>query len=152
MAFPKNKKRKVVFQKISAKEIMSEVVVKVEQNTSVSDVAHLMLRDRISGLPVVDKKKKVVGMLTLTDLFKMINDAAGTTDKDFYEQILFFRKRRVCEIMSRNVYAISPHTTLDKMLHLLLEKSIHSFPVVRAGKLIGIVGRHDILNAVFTFC
>ncbi|MFA5060571.1 MAG: CBS domain-containing protein [Candidatus Omnitrophota bacterium] len=151
MTKKRSPKVKVNFQKILAQDLMSEVVVNVTQDTLVKEVAHLMLRDRISGLPVVDRKKNIVGMLTISDLLRVIDESSKKEETDFYEQVFQFRERKVKEIMSTKVITVSPHTTLDVILHIMLKKKIHGFPVVKSGKLIGIIGRHDILNAVFTF-
>ena len=136
---------------ITAEDIMSEIVVTTSQDTPIRDAAHLMLRDRVNGLPIVDKNKNIIGMLTLTDLFMLVNQAAGNAHYDFYKDVFDEKQLKTSEVMSKNVETIAPETTLDEIIHVTLTKKIHTFPVVKDGKLVGIIGRHDILNAIFSF-
>ena len=138
-------------KKIIAKDIMSEVIVAVTEDTLVKDAAHLMMRDRISGMPVFDSQKNVVGILTLTDLFKAIHDTVKDEDVDFLKEILHRKDKKVSEIMTKNVLAISPDSCLHEIIAIMIEYNIHTFPVKDKDQLLGIIGRHDILNAVFSF-
>ncbi len=138
-------------KKIIAKDIMSEVVVAVGEDALVKDAAHLMMRDRINGVPVLDASKNIVGVLTLTDLFKAIHETIKNEDVDFLTEILHRKDKKVSEIMTRNVLAISLETRLHEIIAIIIEYNIHTFPVMEKDKLIGIIGRHDILNAVFSF-
>ena len=130
---------------------MSEVVVAVGEDALVKDAAHLMMRDRINGVPVLDASKNIVGVLTLTDLFKAIHETIKNEDVDFLTEILHRKDKKVSEIMTRNVLAISLETRLHEIIAIIIEYNIHTFPVMEKDKLIGIIGRHDILNAVFSF-
>ncbi len=58
---------------IKAKDIMTEIIVSINEKAFVKDAAHLMLRDRISGLLVINHKKKIVGIVTLTDFLKIVD-------------------------------------------------------------------------------
>ena len=143
--------RSVNLHKISAKDIMSEVVVTIKEDTLVKQAAHLMLRDRINGVPVLDANAQVTGVLTLSDLFKIVNRAALDQQHDFFEELFHGREFKAADIMTRDVFLITPDTTLDEIVHVILEKNIHTFPVMHDGKLAGIIGKHDVLNAVFCF-
>ena len=134
---------------IKAKDIMSEYVVVIRENMKINEVAHLMLRDRVSGFPVVDATKKVVGIITLTDLFKMIDEADHAGHKELDKQIDKFKSLPVSEVMSRGVISISPSASLEEIISLYVRKRVHTFPVMEDNKLVGIIGRHDILNATF---
>ncbi len=138
-------------KKIIAKDIMSEIVVSVSQDALVKDAAHLMMRDRVSGVPVMDEKKNIIGIVTLTDLFKAIHESIKDEDVDFLKEILQRKDKKVSEIMTKNVLAISPEACLHEIIAIMIEYNIHTFPVKDKDQLIGIIGRHDILNAVFSF-
>ena len=139
---------------ISAEDIMSEHVVSIHEDMTLKQVAHLMLRDGVSGFPVVHgDSDTVVGIITLTDLFKIINQAAGDHSvAEFYKKLPLFKDMKVSEVMSRRVVSIKPETKFPEIIQLLLDDNIHTFPVLADdGKIIGIVSRHDILNAAFAF-
>ena len=136
---------------IVARDIMSEHVIVIYKDMLISQVAHLMLRDRVSAFPVIDKKIGVTGIITMTDLFRIIHQASGERkQKEFYKKISYFKELTVGDVMSQNLVTIKPKTTLSEIIHLLVIKGIHTFPVIEDGKLVGIVSRHDILNALFS--
>ena len=139
---------------ISAEDIMSEHVAVIREDMTIKQFAHLMLRDRVSGFPVVSKgSDTIVGIITLTDLFKIINQAAGDHSVDeFYKKLPLIKDMKVSEVMSRRVVSIKPETKFPEIIQLLLDDVIHTFPVLADdGKILGIVSRHDILNAAFEF-
>ncbi len=136
---------------ILARDIMSEEVVTIHEDVFLSQVAHLMLRDRVSAFPVVRGEQELVGIITMTDLFKIIDITAQQHGRDFKNHLSVFKNIRVAEVMSRETVTINADTTLIQIIRLLIEKKMHSFPVLEQGKIIGIVSRHDILNAVFSY-
>ncbi len=137
---------------IIAGDIMSEEVVVIYDDMLMSQVAHLMLRDRVSSFPVVNKTMGIVGIITMTDLFMMISNAAHhEKDEPFAQQIARFKELEVQKVMTTNVISITPQTTINEIVRLVVDKGVHAFPVLDNGKLVGIVGRHDILNAIFAY-
>ena len=137
---------------ITASDIMSDGVVVIYEDMLISQAAHLMMRDRVSSFPVVSKGMGIVGIITMTDLFRIIDNASHSEkDEPFDRQINRFKEMGVGDVMTRTVISISPQTTLPEIVHLMVEKGVHAFPVLDQGKLIGIVGRHDILNAIFAY-
>ncbi|MFH1359439.1 MAG: CBS domain-containing protein [Candidatus Omnitrophota bacterium] len=136
---------------ILVNDIMSDIVVTIPENYLVSQAAHLMLRDRVNGLLVVDQAHAVVGMLTLTDLFTIVDQAASDQHYDFYKSLFHEKEAKVTDVMTKNVCSVTPEMTLAEVIRLTLRKNIHTFPVVKDGKLVGVIGRHDVLNAIFTF-
>ena len=137
---------------IRAKDIMSENVIVIRPDLIVRQVAHLMMRDRVSGFPVVAQEGQVVGIITMTDLFAMINRTAiGNHVDQFYKKLPLFKTLTVAEVMSQKVITIDPETPLPEIIRILVDQNVHTFPVVESQKIIGIVSRHDILNAIFTY-
>jgi CBS domain-containing protein len=136
---------------ITAQDIMSEHVVTIHEEMLMSQAAHLMLRDRVSAFPVVRGENELVGIITMTDLFTVIDLAVSQHGHDLKEYLANFKNVRVAEVMSKEIFSIAPETKLTHIIRLLRERHIHTFPVMANGKVIGIVSRHDILNAVFSF-
>ena len=138
-------------KKMKAKDIMTEIVVSIRQDAFIKDAAHLMLRDRISGLLVINAKKKIVGILTLTDFLSIIDQLARGQSDDFLANLLQCRTLKVSDVMTRNICTITPETNLREVIKKMVDKNIHTFPVMKNNKLLGVLGRRDIINAVFYF-
>lgn len=138
---------------ITAQDIMSEHTVVIYEDMLIKNVAHLMLRDGVSGFPVVSETVGLVGIITMTDLFKIVNQSLKqhNSDDEFFHDIDHFKNLTVSDVMSREVIFVKTETTISEILHLVVEKNVHSFPVMEGKRIAGIVGRHDILNAVFAF-
>ena len=137
---------------ILAKDIMLDEIIVIYDDMRIRQVARLMLRDRVSGFPVVSRDMGIVGIITITDLFRIITNAcAEKPDKEFHKRIAHCRDMAVADVMSRQVIAIRPETTLDEIIDIVQPQHVHTFPVVDGKKLVGIIGRHDILNAIFSY-
>ncbi len=145
------KTSKIKAPRICAKDIMSEIVVTVKADMMISDAVHLMLRDRINGLPVIDKSKNLIGILTLTNIFILVNQAVHGEHYDFYKRMFQEKKMTVGQAMSRHMVAVNPKTPLEEVIHLALTENRYTIPVLKQKKLTGVIGRHDILNAIFSF-
>jgi CBS domain-containing protein len=117
----------------TAKDIMTTKVVTVKPSTSIEDAARLLVRRKISGVPVVDEKDKtkVVGILTEADLLAAPSGA-----------------KTVADVMKKRVVSVSPDTPVDEIAEILVKKKIKRVPVIDAGKLVGIVSRIDVLRAI----
>lgn len=118
----------------TAKDIMTTKVVTVKPSTSIADAARLLVRRKISGVPVVDEKDKtkVVGILTEADLLAA---PAGA--------------KTVADVMKKRVVSVSSSTSVDEVAEILVKKKIKRVPVIDEGKLVGIVSRIDVLKAKY---
>ncbi len=118
----------------TAKDVMTTRVVTVKPSTAIEDAARLLVRRKISGVPVVDEKDKtkVVGMVTEADLLVVPPGA-----------------RTVADVMKKRVVSVSPDTPIEEIANILAKKKIKRVPVVDAGKLVGIVSRIDVLRAKY---
>ena len=132
-------------QQIKAKDIMSRFAITTTRGTLLTEVAHLMSRFKISGVPVMGKNKEICGIITATDLFgvldKITRDDSDTANPSKYYDI------PVETIMSEKVYSITEDTSLYDMIKLMCQKNIHTLPVLSGAEIVGVVGRRDVLNA-----
>ncbi len=115
-----------------ASDIMTHRVCTTRPETSVQEVAQLLSNQRISGAPVVDDKGQIVGIVTQADII-------GKVDREGL---------RVADIMCRELIVIAEEMPVGEIASLLTERRIKRVPVVRNGKLVGIVSRADIVHAV----
>lgn len=121
-----------------ASDIMTRKVITIHPEASVQEAAQLLDQFRISGIPVVDARGNLIGIITEADIISKVN-RYGLLDQD---------GMRVAEIMSRDVITVNEETPVGDIAILLSERKIKRVPVVRQGRLVGIVSRGDIVHAV----
>lgn len=140
---------------IFVQDVMHKEVISVLKFESIIHVAHILSDNNISGLPVVDKENKVIGMITQADILSMVGIRREQTFKDLLKHILGepLPERKtgdiVGDIMASPVITIKPGATIAEAAQILDEKKIRRLAVVDDKKaLIGIITRADILRAV----
>ena len=116
-----------------ARNLMTEQVTAVSPTAPLEDVARSLVAGGFSGVPVVDQDNQVVGFVSETDLMSaLLRGATGDT--------------RAWSIMSHHPVVIDEFATTDEVMGVMRESQIHHLPVVREGKLVGIITPHDILR------
>jgi len=147
MAKKANSKIKNLVKKlrlIKAKDIMTKDVITTTENTSLADVAELMTKMRISGMPVVGKKGKVVGLITMKDLF-IVMDMIKFGDV-VEEGLKAIANPTVKFAMSTEIIKAKENMTLDEVINLVRSRNVHTLPVFKGDKMVGIIGRRDIFK------
>lgn len=141
-----------------AHHVMTRKVISVAPETTVVAAANLMLRNHISGLPVIDKNGAVVGIVSEGDFLR--RSEIGTPRKrnrllTFFlgyagsaEDYVRERGRKVSEVMTPSPITVSEVTPLPELVSLMENNSVKRLPVMRDGKLVGIVSRSNLLQAV----
>lgn len=146
---------------LTAKDIMTKDVITVKPDTSIEELSSILVKNEISGVPVVDDSGALYGMVTENDLIsrnKRLHiptvvsflDAAIylESSKKFEEEVKRLTATRVGDICVRKVVTITEDTTVIDIATIMTEKKVHLLPVVKAGKLAGIVGKRDMVKAV----
>ena len=146
---------------LTAKEIMTKEVITVSPETSITEAAKLLLEKRINGLPVVDSQGSLRGIICQSDLItqqKRIPVLPFVTfldsliplrsDKNFTKQIQKIAALTVIQAMTRDPITVAPATSLEEIATLMVNKNIHTLPVTDHGKLVGIIGKEDVLRTL----
>jgi len=141
-----------------AHQIMTRPVITVTPETTVVEAAKTMLRRHISGLPVVDRTGKLVGIVSEGDFIHRGEIGTGRQRGWFMRFILgpgeaatdFVREhgRKVGEIMSLEPLTIAEDTPLQKIVELMEKRNVKRLPVTRGNKVVGIISRANLLQAV----
>ena len=139
-----------------ARDIMTHDVISVRPETPVEEVARLLLVYRISGAPVVDASGRVVGVVTEADLIVRERPEAPRSrwlrwfgDPDLLAAAYVKSHGvRAEEIMSRPAVCITEEIPVEAIAALLQDRGINRVPVLREGRLVGIVSREDLLKAL----
>ena len=121
---------------IPIKTIMTENVITVVPSTPIYEAMNLLAKYAISGVPVVDSDNKLIGILTEKDVLKiLINPNIGVKDK-------------VEDYMTKNVFSFTEDADAITVCEFLIKNPIRRVPIVRDGKLVGIVSRRDIIALI----
>ena len=145
----------------TAKEIMTTNVITLSLDTEISQAAQILLENDINGAPVVDDHGHLKGILCQSDLvvqqkklpmpgiFTLL-DAYITlpTTKHIEKQIQKITALKVAQAMTSDPITIGPDTDIETIAALMVDKKFHTLPVVEAEKLVGIVGKKDVLRTL----
>ena len=132
-------------------DIMSDHPIKVKEGANIAGVAHLLLRHRINGVLVVkDTDANVlVGVLTTTDLLRLIDAALKKGRKGRLAVLRKINVMRAGDIATKKVISVQKKDSFLKVAALMHRKKIHTIPVYDKDKLVGVLGKHDMLNIAF---
>ena len=142
---------------MQAKDIMTVNVISVSEDTPVHEVVGLLLKYRISAVPVVDGARKVVGIVSEGDLLRPEGASRARTKRPWWLEAVFagqtvaYEKahgRTAGAVMTRNVFTVSENTPLNEIAGLLERHHIKRVPVISDGKLAGIVSRANLLHGL----
>jgi CBS domain-containing protein len=139
-------------------DVMTRRVISIEEDSSIMQAVRLMLQNRISGLPVLDAKGALVGIVTEGDFLR--RGEIGTQRKrprwlEFLigpgrlaSEYVRTSGRKVTEVMTPDPRTIAEDTPLEEAVKLMERYRIKRLPVVREGQLVGIVSRANIMHAL----
>ncbi len=146
---------------LTAKDIMTRNVVTVTPDTSIEELASLLVKSQISGVPVVDESGKLYGIVTENYLIsrnKRLHiptvvsflDAAIylESSKKFEQEVKRLTASKAGDICNRKVVTITEDASLVDIATIMTEKNVHLLPVVKSGRVLGIVGKRDLVKAV----
>lgn len=147
---------------MKVKEYMSREVLSVPLSMGMMDIYRILKEKNIGGVPVVNKEKKVMGLITkdellaalLPDYFDMIGDFLfiddfGALEKEL-ERLPDFKLFLAEDLMKRNVATIREDASLVKVPALMDKHNVNRLPVVdNDNRLIGIITKMDLCNAYF---
>jgi len=123
-----------------------------------NEAAKLMLEHKISGLPVVDATRHVVGIVSEHDLLRR-RESNGCKQRSHWQQLMLeraeqsgesarFHDRKVNEVMTPNPITVTPASSLEEACRLIENRGIKRLPVVQNGELVGIIARADLVRAL----
>ncbi len=142
-------------------EIMTRDVITVTPETSLRDLAQILSENNINGVPVVDDEGDVVGVVCESDLVEqnkplhiptvfVILDSIIPLENPWRLQKEFKRlvATTVGDIFSRPAVRVDPDTDVQEVARIMSERRIHTIPVLERGKLVGVVGKGDVIRGL----
>ena len=143
---------------MKAADVMVTNVITVGPDACVQDVARILLSSRISGVPVVGSDGRLLGMVSEGDLLRRVEAGTGrrrpwwlallTGREVLASEFVREHSRRVTDVMTRNVVTATPDTPLSTIANLLERNAIKRVPIVENDKVVGIVSRANLLQAL----
>jgi CBS-domain-containing membrane protein len=143
---------------MKAADVMVSNVITVGVNASIGEVAAILVNNHISGAPVVGDKGELVGIVSEGDLIR--RPEIGTTKRRTWwlellsnerasaSEYIKSHSRKIADVMTRDVITASPDTPLGEIATLLERNRIKRVPIVEGGKIVGIVSRANIVQAL----
>ncbi|MGQ9521734.1 MAG: CBS and ACT domain-containing protein [Anaerolineae bacterium] len=125
-------------------ERMTPRPITVNEDTSLPEALERMRREKIRRLPVLDKHGKLVGIVTELDLLRASPSSATTLS--IYEIPYLLSKVKMRDIMSREVITVTEETPIEEAARIMADNKIGGLPVMRDGKLVGIITETDIFK------
>lgn len=124
-----------------ARDLMKTAVVTVGEDCPLSEVRGLFVEHHVNGLPVVDRRGRLVGVVTQQDVY------LGAATRS--EVAGFGLEPRVRDVMTSPAIAVGEETEVADLCRLMSGLGVHRIPIVRNGKVAGIVSSIDVCRAVF---
>jgi CBS domain-containing protein len=125
-------------QRFTAEQYMSSDLVTFSPAMDLRCAIRLLLKNRISGAPVVDSLGRLVGILTKRDCLKVAFSASYHQEWGGH----------VAQVMSREVQTVEAQSDVVEVAGLVLNSRFRRFPVMKNGRLVGVISRHDVLRAL----
>jgi len=148
---------------LKVKDIMTKDIITVTPDTEVVKAAKILLEKRINGLPVVDDSGKLVGILCQSDLIaqqKSIPIPSLFTLLDGFMPLTIMKRidkevEKIAAIMVEQAMTpkpvtVDPDADIEDVARLMVDKNYHTIPVLDGGKVVGIVGKEDILKTLIS--
>ena len=144
---------------ITVKDIMTTEVFTLTPNMEIATACKILLDNRINGAPVLDDNGRLVGILCQSDLiaqqkrlpiptvFTLLDSVIQLTSKKQIEkQVRKITALTVSEAMTPNPVTVRPDSGLETVAALMVESNFHTLPVIDNGRLVGIIGKEDVIR------
>ena len=147
---------------LKVKDIMTKEIITVSPETEIVNAAKILLENRINGLPVIDASGRLVGILCQSDLvaqqksipipsvFTLLESYIPLTPiKRIDKEVEKIAALKVEQAMTPNPVTVDPETDIADVAKLMVDKKFHTLPVMEGDKVVGIVGKEDVLKTLF---
>ncbi len=121
---------------LTAAAIMTENIATIRPESSIHEAIELMLSQHISGLPVIDRSERLVGVITEFALLAIA-----------YDQEI--QSQTVAEHMTTDVFTVDADEPISRVADLCIVHRVRRVPVMRDSRLVGLITRRDVLKALY---
>ena len=144
---------------IRARDIMTKDVITVSPETDIAQATSILLNNHINGVPVVNRQGELVGMLCQSDLitqqkrfplpsiFTFLDGLFSfTSAKALEKEIHKIAATTVADAITADPVFVGPDATIEEVASLMVEKHFHTIPVMDNSRLVGVLGKEDVLK------
>ena len=148
---------------LKVKDIMSKKLITVSPEMEIAHAAKLLLEKHINGVPVVEEGGKMVGILCQSDLiiqqkrfpipsvFTLLDGIIPlTSTKHIEKEAQKISATTVADAMTPKPFTVNPEMSIEEVATIMVDKNFHTLPVIDEEKLVGIVGKEDILKTLMS--
>lgn len=118
---------------LKAKDIMTKDVATVSEDTDIQKICAILMKNKVSGLPVVTSGKKLVGFVSERDIIASISKYG-------------FPKKKAKNVMTRKVMSVKEDAAVERISKVFAEQPYKYIPVTRKGAVVGIISRKDVIS------
>lgn len=146
---------------LKASDIMTKNVVTVTPETEITQAAKLLLENHFNGLPVVDESGRLIGIICQDDLIVQQKRLPLPSLFTFFDGLIPLTSYRslekevekivattVSHAMMTDPITIDPDASLEDIATLMVNNNIHTLPVLDRGRLVGVIGKEDVLRTL----
>lgn len=146
---------------LTAADIMSTDLITLSPETGVRELAEVLTTHKISGAPVLDKDGNLAGVVSQSDLVAQNKKLHIPTAITIFDWVIYLQGTdrlkaemdkiagtTVGDIMSRKVVSVTPKTPLEDLATIMTEENVHTIPVLDDERLVGVIGRLDIIRSL----
>ena len=140
---------------MKVKDVMVKKVISINSSDSFISIIKILVKYKISGLPVVNKKGKVIGIISEKDLLSHL----FPSEKEFYSNMQYWiqpgrleeeaksiKKLKARDLMTKQVISVDPDDSIMHACALVLINNIRRLPVIKNGKIEGIVTTRNLYS------
>lgn len=144
-----------------AKDIMTREVISIHHSASIKELSKLLSEQGITGVPVTDEHNRLVGMISMRDVIReqVLHMGENFENQDIYElfsSVMHMEERPsapapqmwVADVMTQALHTAAEDTPARDICKLMFDHNIHRVPVLRDGKVVGVVTAMDIVRTV----
>lgn len=148
---------------LQAKDIMTRDVITVTPEMEIAKATEILLENKINGVPVVDDSGKLLGILCQSDLiaqqkklpipsiFSFLDGFISLSSmKAIEKEVQKIAAATVAHAMTSNPVTVQPDSSIETVAMLMVDNNMHTLPVIDKGRLVGVLGKEDILRTLMS--
>jgi CBS domain-containing protein len=145
---------------LNASDIMTTKVITVKKETGLQDLARILSENRINGVPVLDDEGSLIGIICESDLIRRNKKLHIPTVVALFDWVLYLESSKVMEkeikrisatkvedLCTKDVVTVDEKTPVDEIATIMSKRKIYTIPVMDGKRLVGIIGKGDIIRA-----
>jgi CBS-domain-containing membrane protein len=146
---------------LNASDIMTTEVISVKKDTSLHELAKILYENHINGVPVVDDDGLLVGIICESDLIRKNKKLHIPTAVTIFDSVLYLESpkklkkelqrlnaTKVEDLYTEDVFTVDEKTEIDEIATLMTQKKIYTIPVVDGNRIVGIIGKADLIRTI----